>query len=143
MGTRADFYVGRGIDAEWLGSTAWDGYPDAKYIEALFGAMTEDEWREKVRRMLESRDDASIAGIHGWPWPWDHSGTTDYAYTFETGVVLFSRCGSKWWRTDQVKESCDDENDAKEAVFPDMSERRELAMGTARDSIMLFGFTSK
>jgi hypothetical protein len=27
MGTRADFYVGRGGQAEWLGSIAWDGYP--------------------------------------------------------------------------------------------------------------------
>jgi hypothetical protein len=27
MGTRADFYVGRGKDAEWLGSVAFDGYP--------------------------------------------------------------------------------------------------------------------
>jgi hypothetical protein len=28
MGTRADFYVGRGETAEYLGSIAWDGYPD-------------------------------------------------------------------------------------------------------------------
>ena len=27
MGTRADFYVGRGESAEWLGSVAWDGNP--------------------------------------------------------------------------------------------------------------------
>lgn len=28
MGTRADFYVGKGPNAEWLGSTAMDGYPE-------------------------------------------------------------------------------------------------------------------
>ena len=28
MGTRADFYVGKGKDSEWLGSIAWDWYPD-------------------------------------------------------------------------------------------------------------------
>lgn len=28
MGTRADFYVGRGTEAEWIGSIALDGYPD-------------------------------------------------------------------------------------------------------------------
>ncbi len=28
MGTRADFYVGLGEQAEWLGSVAWDGNPD-------------------------------------------------------------------------------------------------------------------
>ena len=27
MGTRADLYIGRGTDAEWIGSVAWDGYP--------------------------------------------------------------------------------------------------------------------
>jgi hypothetical protein len=26
MGTRSDFYVGKGKDAEWIGSIAWDGY---------------------------------------------------------------------------------------------------------------------
>jgi hypothetical protein len=35
MGTRADFYVGRGPDAEWLGSVAMDGYPSG-----VFGAPT-------------------------------------------------------------------------------------------------------
>jgi len=28
MGTRADFYVGIGPEAEWVGSIAYDGYPD-------------------------------------------------------------------------------------------------------------------
>lgn len=28
MSTRADFYVGRGAEAEWIGSISWDGYPD-------------------------------------------------------------------------------------------------------------------
>jgi hypothetical protein len=28
MGTRADFYIGCGRDSEWIGSIAWDGYPD-------------------------------------------------------------------------------------------------------------------
>ncbi len=27
MGTRADFYTGRGQTAQWLGSIAWGGYP--------------------------------------------------------------------------------------------------------------------
>ena len=26
MGSRADFYIGEGTEAEWLGSVAWDGY---------------------------------------------------------------------------------------------------------------------
>lgn len=31
MGTRADFYVGTGANAEWLGSIAYDGHPDTIY----------------------------------------------------------------------------------------------------------------
>ncbi len=35
MGTRADFYIGRGPTAEWIGSLPLDGYPegiDAKVL---------------------------------------------------------------------------------------------------------------
>jgi hypothetical protein len=35
MGTRADFYIGRGTEAEWLGSVAWDGYPGGVIV--VFG----------------------------------------------------------------------------------------------------------
>lgn len=38
MGTRADFYVGRGKDAEWIGSVAFDGYPDGFERDDLFSA---------------------------------------------------------------------------------------------------------
>lgn len=38
MGTRADFYIGRGENAEWLGSIAWDGDP--------WPTPSNPEWRE-------------------------------------------------------------------------------------------------
>lgn len=94
MGTRADFYVGRGKDAEWLGSIAWDGYPDG-IDEYVFMAMNEDSYRSKVQMFLEPRDDATFPHM-GWPWPWEDSGTTDYAYAFDGGQVWFSGFGSKW-----------------------------------------------
>jgi len=51
MGTRADFYVGRGEQAEWLGSIAWDGYPSGN--PAPVTAMTsEAAYREKVEAVL-------------------------------------------------------------------------------------------
>ena len=34
MDERADFYVGRGEDAEWLGSITWNGYPKALAFES-------------------------------------------------------------------------------------------------------------
>ena len=39
MGTRADFYVGVGKKAEWLGNVAWDG----------------DEWAEKINPASQSQ----------------------------------------------------------------------------------------
>lgn len=35
MGTRADFYVGRGEQAQWLGSIGWNGYPEGINKEVL------------------------------------------------------------------------------------------------------------
>lgn len=37
MGTRADFYVKRTDHLLWLGSIAWDGYPDG-IDESVIGA---------------------------------------------------------------------------------------------------------
>ena len=45
MGTRADFYIGSGKDAEWLGSVAFDGYEwDDNADCALMTATTPDEF---------------------------------------------------------------------------------------------------
>ena len=48
MGTRADFYVGRGDAAEWIGSIAYDGYPFYKpqLPEGWIGGV-----KEEVQRM--------------------------------------------------------------------------------------------
>ena len=76
MGTRADFYMGRGPDAEWIGSIAWDGYPEGitpkggKWPDGahLFDAQTEEEYRERLEDYFERREDVSRPE-HGWPWP--------------------------------------------------------------------------
>lgn len=95
MGTRADFYVGKGKNAEWIGSVAWDGYEWGERIanndpDAITGAKTENEYREAVAVLLETREDGTKPDA-GWPWPWDDSCTTDCAYCFtENGVEAFS-----------------------------------------------------
>lgn len=83
MGTSADFYVGKGKNAEWLGSIAWDGYRDgiAGYI---LKAKTETNFRKAVTVFFSKRDDVCLPA-QGWPWPWDDSGTSDCSYWFFDG----------------------------------------------------------
>ncbi len=84
MGTRADFYIGRGANAEWLGSIAWDGYPSG-IPASLLNAPSEEAFRRELALFAEKREDWT-APEQGWPWPWDNSQTTDYAYAFDGGV---------------------------------------------------------
>ena len=87
MGTRADFYVGVGKNAEWLGSVAYDGYEwDEKPDSAIMSAKTEQDFRAAVLEELNGRDDATLPE-HGWPWPWKDSNTTGYVYAFGDGRV--------------------------------------------------------
>jgi hypothetical protein len=94
MGTRADFYVGRGKNAEWLGSIAWDGYPDG-VPEPLLKKRTEKTYRAAVEAIL-STDESATRPKDGWPWPWDDSHTTDYAYAFDGGRVWGCPFGHYW-----------------------------------------------
>ena len=114
MGTRADFYIGRGKDAVYLGSTAWEGYPDGivKTIskgryeckteefpqgQHLFDSKTEEEFKERLDQYFEKRTDVSLPHRDGWPWPWDTSHTTDYSYAFDDGQVFCCSFGHCWF----------------------------------------------
>src|SRR5690606_19926111 len=105
MGTRADFYVGRGSDAEWLGSIAWDGYPDG--IDDMVKQATSDAaFRVAVEQFFAGRKDVTRPA-DGWPWPWDDSCTTDYAYAFDGENVWGSCFGGAWFdaREERPEES--------------------------------------
>ena len=133
MGTRADFYIGRGLDAEWLGSIAWDGYPEG--IPApVFSATTESEFRSRVAEFAAAREDWTSPD-KGWPWPWDDSGTTDYAYAFDGGHVHAACFGGRWCTPETVS---DDETEGKECVFPNMSARKNVTFGR-RSGVMIIG----
>jgi len=107
MGTRADFYVGVGEGAEWLGSVAWDGYQWAESPDGgLMATRSVEEWRQVVSRLLE-RDDACTPAL-GWPWPWNDSTGTDYAYAWHNGKPLAVQWGEGY-------------------EWPDMSGVREVA----------------
>ena len=91
MGTRADFYIGRDENMEWLGSQAMDGYPDG-VDEAILNAPNVYSYRGAVIAQEDKRGDWTTPDM-GWPWPWDDSELTDYAYTFDDGRVWASTHG--------------------------------------------------
>ena len=126
MGTRADFYVGRGRDAEWLGSIAWDGYPDGLAEYDVLDQSDEAVYRRVVAAMFAKRDDATLPD-QGWPWPWEDSRTTDYAYAFDGGQVWGSCFGHEWFAATEPEP--DDEDTPKTAEFPDMTQRQNVTLG--------------
>ncbi len=124
MGTRADFYVGSGLDAEWVGSIAWDGHPESIDKDILC-ANTIDQYRAAIHKFLANRDDATTPN-QGWPWPWDDSTITDYAYCFVENQVrawVFG-CGP----FDPVVGEDVQISDQK-GLFPNMAERKNIALG--------------
>jgi hypothetical protein len=136
MGTRADFYVGIGADAEWLGSIAMDGYTDGHPL-VLADIGNEGEYRQAVEQILSSFDHATHPE-QGWPWPWENSHTTDYAYAFQGGSVMVSCFGSAWaswaeYLADPEKPAC------KAAEVPDMSGRKNVTVGPRSGLIVLSG----
>jgi hypothetical protein len=55
MGTRADFYIGRGKRALWLGSVAFDGYPAGR-AKRLLDAKTERQFIGRLDKILRDDD---------------------------------------------------------------------------------------
>lgn len=152
MGTRADYYVGLGPEMEWLGSTAWDGHPSSVFSDDIVredrlfaGHGDETLWRQDVAELLASRDD-STQPERGWPWPWDDSGTSDYAYTYdpESQRVLGSRFGSPWFVVVDSEPAYDrdlgatpDRDRIGEPHFPDMASRKNVRHDGGSGAIFL------
>lgn len=122
MGTRADFYIGRGEKAEWIGSIGFDGYPTA-IDSKLLKAKTEDAFKKSLKSFASKRDDWT-APKDGWPWPWEDSKTTDYAYAFDKNKVYGSCFGHAWF--DPLKDE-PDHDDSKPTEFPDMTKKQNVA----------------
>lgn len=145
MGTRADFYIGRGEAAEWLGSIAWDGYPSgiAGHVHGtasgdtkrspILTATSDSDFRAAVAKELARREDGTTPD-HGWPWPWENSRTTDFAYAFDGGAVWASCFGGAWF--DPVTDEPGDGDPV--AVFPDMSSRQAVTLGK-RSGVIVVG----
>ena len=139
MGTRADFYIGRGPQARWLGSLAWDGYPDGIDAAAANRHATTEAGFLEALVPLKAREDWSQPERDGWPWPWDDSGTTDYAYALDGGTVFVSRFGSAWVALDAAL--LQPENDFPKhpkAVFPNMAALKRVTYGK-RSGVIIIG----
>jgi hypothetical protein len=141
MGTRADFYVGRGITAEWIGSIAWDGYPDGIDKQVL-GCQSPEAFKHAVADFLAPRRDKTLPE-QGWPWPWETSSTTDFAYAFDAGVVYASCFGGQWFECIAPDaEAPEDDVTTIKAVFPDMSISKQREKFGAHSGIMVIGIPS-
>lgn len=135
MGTRADFYIGRGKTAEWLGSIAWDGHPSGINHDVLWAA-TLPEYKAAIKTFLAGRNDDATLPEQGWPWPWEDSCTTDYAYAFDDGKVYASCFGRGWWLSTDI-ESDDDTAEEKTCVFPNMKDKQNVTLGKRSGVIVL------
>lgn len=125
MGTRADFYIGRGVGAEWLGSIAWDGYPDG-IAPPVLRAKTAPAFRAALSKFFKASSSTTLPE-QGWPWPWENSQTTDYAYAFDEGLVWASNFSHGWWKARE--EQPEREEDECKVEFPDMKARQKVTLG--------------
>jgi hypothetical protein len=138
MGTRCDFYVGL-EKLEWLGSYGWDGYPDGFPEEiGIFESHDEESYRQKINQVGETYRGEFTLPSMGWPWPWNDSGDTDYAYTFAKGQVLISYFGCYWKTIEHFTQFEEDGGDSwfkmpateyGKPKFPDMSLMKNATYG--------------
>lgn len=140
MGTRADYYVGRGEHAEWLGSTGSDGYPGGMSDTDLLGCIDETDFRDVIASQFANRRDFTSPD-EGWPWPWEDSHTTDYSYAFDGGAVWVSCFGHSWKSPSDAmaNDAWDDEDDDdKPTIFPNMKDRMNVQFGGPKSGMMVF-----
>ncbi len=84
MGTKADFYVGIGPDAEWLGSIFKEG--DVWHIPLdILIQINQTMFEELTLELLSSKDSVIADRGDKWHHPWADSRVTDYSYMFDPG----------------------------------------------------------
>lgn len=127
MGTRADFYIKKADEKEliWIASIAWDGYPSGIDEPEVLKSTTEEEYKALLTQFLSKREDVTLPE-RGWPWPWDNSKTTDYAYCFHDGRVLANCFGHGWYDPNIETEEDADPVILWEQNFPDMKDKKNV-----------------
>lgn len=144
MGTRADFYIGKGKEAKWVGSIAWDGYPEGIDREIL-SSKTEEEYMSTVSSFLSNREDATLPE-QGWPWPWTNSLTTDFSYWFFNDMVYASCFGRALYDPlaplpEDYDEDAEDPrfSGEKELECPEFSRDQFAPPGSRRSGVIVVG----
>lgn len=115
---------------QWLGSVALDGYPSGFSDQEgtiMLTAKSEKEFSAALAEVLSSKSHATTPDM-GWPWPWDDSLLTDYAYVFdvEAGEVKAFCFGRPF---DLASDEDDSEEPKVVGYFPDMSEVKNVTYG--------------
>jgi len=102
-GSHADFYIGLGKTAKWIGSVEGCGAPgdvtanwDLLNEAGAIDDYTETDFRDMVRHIITDAraDNAGYRPEDGDEWPWRHlsSAETDYAYAYNNGCIhVFER----------------------------------------------------
>ena len=89
--TKADFYVGTGKRAEWIGSLCNDG--SVYYIPMdILIQVNKTMFEEMVLEFLSLKEGIIPDNGDEWPHPWTDSRVTDYVYMFDTNkekVVMY------------------------------------------------------
>ncbi|MFE6611559.1 hypothetical protein [Amycolatopsis sp. NPDC057786] len=97
--TTHDFYLGRGPDADWLGSVRL-GTRNGRWLDEITRARSAGGFITLVAlflRTAEIHEAGEVTlGNHAWPWPWPTSHGTDYVYAFDTDAVWTARRGDRW-----------------------------------------------
>ena len=146
MGTRADFYVGHGKDAEWLGSIAWDGYREG-IPPVILHAVNETFYRNAVCAFLAASSSGTTPD-QGWPWPWDDSSISDCSYWFFDGKTHDARRlgGQEEWLVPCSVDLSEDDDELYEGIkqqsvalvaWPDMSSKKSVTLGSRSGLIVL------
>ena len=192
MGTRADFWVRDKLHKmTWIGSIAYDGYPEG-IEDNILKSKTAPAFTKNVHTFMTARmkpcntckgTGNDPTGKHsicidcpamdatftheGWPWPWETSETTDYAYIFDMELkkVLISGYGGTTYTINESKrfnkiierleKDAEDDEDIeipefdemvrdkgrhkRNIIFPDMKIVKENIFRKNKSGIMVLG----
>lgn len=112
--TAADFYIGRGPSAVWVGSLSHNAGPEIVHWtpagSEVLGAVTAHDYARGLDTLLSLPSDDRRNWAHhpanGWPWCWQDSSLTGWCYAFDAARVWVSYFGRAWFpcpTTDQLE----------------------------------------
>jgi len=94
----ADFYLGRGPDAKYLGSLPTAGAPEDIDVWGRFQSIADDvyspeDFEAEVHDLIGTTRNGAPNGSVDWPWRYASSTDTQWAYVFDAGTVYVYRYG--------------------------------------------------